>query len=89
MKTIVNRTRRPLKIQLFGGKVLHLGPGRTGQVADQTTERDSFKKLVKAGDIEVLGEGEVAVDQGGPSSTPNESTHGHHPKTVVHPKGNR
>jgi hypothetical protein len=89
MKTIVNRTRRPLKIQLVGSKVLHLGPGKTGQVADQATERDSFQKLVASGDIEVLGEGEAATQQAGSSAVPNESTHGHQPTTVVHPKGNR
>ena len=89
MKTIRNRTMRPLKIQLPGGKVLHLGPGKTGQVSDQTTERPSFMKLVKDGDIEVQGEGGATIDQAGMSSTPSESTHGHQPTTVVHPKGNR
>ncbi len=89
MKTIVNRTRRPLKIQLQGGKVLHLGPGKTGQVSDQTTERVSFRKLVKDGDIEVQGEGEATMDPSGASQTLSESTHGHHQTTVVHPKGNR
>ncbi len=89
MKTIRNRTIRPLKIQLPGGKVLHLGPGKTGQVSDQTTERPSFIKLVKAGDVEVQGEGEATIEQSGGSALPDESTHGHHPTTVVHPKGNR
>ena len=89
MKTIRNRTRRPLKIQLQAGKVLHLGPGKTGQVSDQTTERPSFIKLLKDGDIEVQGEGEAAMDQSGRPTSPGESTHGHNPTTAVHPKGNR
>ena len=89
MRTIVNRTRRPLKIQLQGGKVLHLGPGKTGQVSDPTVERDSFRKLVDAGEVEVLGEGETASQQGGSSTVPGESTQGHQPSTGVRPKGNR
>jgi hypothetical protein len=89
MRTIVNRTRRPLKIQLPGGKVLHLGPGKTGQVADPTIERESFRKRVDAGEIEVLGDGETATQQAGSPAIPGESTHGHQPTTVVHPKGNR
>ena len=89
MRTIVNRTRRPLKIQLHGGKVLHLGPGKTGQVSDPTVERDSFRKLVDAGDIELLGEGETTSQQAGSSAVPGGSTHGHQPTTGVRPKGNR
>ena len=38
MKTILNKTMRPIKVPLSGGKVLYLGPSRTGQVADRATE---------------------------------------------------
>jgi hypothetical protein len=89
MKTIVNRTRRPLKIQLHGGKVLHLGPGKTGQIADPNVERDSFKKLVEAGDVEVLGEGDSAGPQAASSGSAGETSQGHQPTMGVRPKGNR
>jgi len=89
MKTVVNRSRTPIKIHLPGGKTLHLGPGRTGQVSDAACERPSFVKLVKAGEIEVVGEGEAAASISEASPHVQESTHGHHPKTVVMPKGDR
>jgi hypothetical protein len=90
MKTIRNKTRKPLKIRLHGGKVLHLGPSRTGQIADEAAGEPAVRRLIDSGEVEVLGEGaqagQPAQDAG---STPHESTHGHTPTTVVLPKGNR
>lgn len=57
MKTILNKTRKPIKIRLPGGKLLHLGPAKTGQVSDQASELPSFQKLLKKKQIEILGEG--------------------------------
>ena len=34
MKVIRNLTRRPLRVPLPGGKLLHLGPGKEGRVGD-------------------------------------------------------
>ena len=53
LKTIVNKTRKPLRIQLHGGKTLHLGPGKTGQIADDAADEPSVKRLVKAKEIEI------------------------------------
>lgn len=90
MKTVVNKTRRPIKLALGGGKVLHLGPGNTGQVADAATERSSFRKLVDAGDIEVSGEGDSEGARAGDTGRAgHESTHGHAQPNLVHPSGNR
>lgn len=89
MKTVVNRSRTPIKIHLPGGKTLHLGPGKTGQVSDAACARPSFEKLVKNGEIEVVGEGEAGMSSAEGSPNVQESTHGHHPTTVVMPKGNR
>jgi len=90
MKTIVNRTHKPLKIRLHGGKVLHLGPNRTGQIADEASGEPAVKRLIDSGEVEILGEG---AHPGQPAqaagATPHESTHGHTPTTVVLPKGNR
>ena len=58
IKTIVNKTRRPLRIPLPRGKTLHLGPAGRGQVHPDALERPALQKLVKAGDIEVLDEGQ-------------------------------
>jgi hypothetical protein len=89
MKTIRNRSQRPIKIQMPGGKVLHLGPQRTGQISDQASRLPSFRRLVDSGDIEVVGEGEPAVSGADRPQVAHESTHGHTPPTVVLPKGNR
>jgi hypothetical protein len=89
MKTVVNRSRAPIRIHLPGGKTLHLGPGKSGQVSDAACERPSLKKLVKDGEVQVLDEGEAAALQDSPSSKVQESTHGHRPPNVVMPKGNR
>ena len=89
MKLLRNKTHKPLKISLEGGKVLHLGPLKTGQVSPQSLDRPSLRKLIDAGEIEIVGDGESAGGgsvEGGPL---HESTHGHPQPTVVMPKGNR
>ena len=55
-QTIRNRTARPVRVPLPGRRVLHLGPGRTGQVADGAHDGASFRQLVERGVIEVLGD---------------------------------
>ena len=89
MKTIRNLTHKPLKIPLPGGKFLHLGPAKAGQIADHAAERPAIQRLLDAKEIEIVGEGArsegaTAGDGGG-----HESTHGHPPSTGVRPKGNR
>jgi hypothetical protein len=68
---------------------LHLGPAGRGQVHDDALERPSFKKLIEAGEIEVLGEGDTSATGAGSSTRVHQSTHGHPPTKVVLPKGNR
>ena len=89
MKNITNKTHKPLKIALEGGKALHLGPLKTGQISDKAAERPAVQRMVKAGEIEILDEGAAQAigAEGGPAG--HASTHGHHPTTVVRPKGDR
>lgn len=54
MKTIWNRTSKPLIISLHGGHILHLNPNRTGQVADRDSLRPSFVRMVVNGEIAIL-----------------------------------
>ncbi len=54
MKTIVNKTLRPLKISLSRGRVLRLGPRKEGQIATNDVDRDSVKALVASGDVEIM-----------------------------------
>lgn len=89
MKAITNKTRKPIKVSLPDGKFLHLGPGKTGQIADRATELPSVKKLVTAGDIEIVDEG-AATPSGALKSTGGpSSSHGHAQSSVVRPKGDR
>jgi hypothetical protein len=89
MKTIKNLTSRPLKIRLGGGKTLHLGPWKTGQVSDAAAADASVRKLVDGGEVEIVGEGAAAAGEPSGPSGVQESTHGHRQSTVVRPKGNR
>jgi hypothetical protein len=75
-------------VRLHGGKVLHLGPGKNGQIADQDLERPAVEKMIKAGEIEVLGTDRHPDEIGGGGSSP-ESTHGHRPPTSMGRKGDR
>ncbi|MCP4204640.1 MAG: hypothetical protein GY769_22250 [bacterium] len=89
MKSILNKSRRPLKIHLSRGRVLHLGPGREGQIATQDADRKSFKKLVEAGDVEIVGEGSGPVTSGGDVASGHPDARGHHPSTSVKKRGDR
>ena len=89
MKSIRNKTRKPLKISVPGGKFLHLGPAKTGQVSDQAAEAASLLRLIKSGDIELLGDEASGQTEGGTGSAIHSATHGHPQTTMVLPKGNR
>lgn len=89
MKVISNKTNRPIKIALAGGKFLHLGPLKTGQIADNAAERPAITKLIEAGEIEILGEGEHqqgVTDSGG---APRGVRGGHPQNTSLRSKGDR
>jgi hypothetical protein len=90
MPTILNKTNRPLKIALPRGKTLHLAPSGRAQVHDDTLERPAFKKLVEAGTVEVLAEGDarpVGPDRG--PGRVHDSTHGHGSAPNMPRKGDR
>jgi hypothetical protein len=56
MAAVSNKTQKPLSVPLPGGKTLHLGPGRTGQISARAVENPQLKKLVEAGEIEVVSD---------------------------------
>ena len=78
-----------MKISIPGGKFIHLGAGKMGQISDQASERPSIQKLVKAGEIEILGEGDQSQAGGAKGGPTHAATHGHPQPKVVLPKGNR
>ncbi|MDH3402084.1 MAG: hypothetical protein OES32_12955 [Acidobacteriota bacterium] len=88
MKTIRNTTHRPLKVHLSQDKVLHLGPGREGHISTPDLERTSVQQLLAAGEVEIVGEGEVP----GPlheTGHVHADTRGHHPDLTVRKRGER
>lgn len=90
MKTIRNKTFKPLKITFSGGKVLHLGPGRTGQLPDSALDRASVRTLIKDGAIEILDGGPAHVAGSDTTSGgPHEATRGHRPAMTGPSKGQR
>jgi len=90
IQTVINKTRRPIKISLPRGKTLYLSPSGRGQVHDDTLERPAFKKLLEAGDVEVLVEdGSPAVASDGGSSRISRSAQGHPATRNVSRKGDR
>ena len=69
MPTVSNKTHKPLSIPLPGGKKLHLGPGKTGQVTAKAVDDPRLKKLVEAGEIEVVSDDTRTA--GGPGGEKN------------------
>lgn len=90
MKTILNKSQRPIRVPLPLGKVLRLGPNKTGEVADKTADHPPFKKLLEAGDIEVVHEGGAGGVKHRPGSgTVHTATHGHHASVTPRSSGDR
>lgn len=87
MKTIVNRTPMPLRLRLPGGKILHLAPGKTGQVADAALDEPVLAALVSAGKIEVVRGTHGPIP--GPIPPHAAAAAGHHPPGMVRPRGDR
>jgi len=89
MFTVVNKTHRPLKVHLPQGKVLHLGPRMKGQISPHVRDSAGVKKLVEAGELEVLDSAGASgpAESGSGGGAPD--THGHHPHTTVRKRGDR
>jgi hypothetical protein len=56
MRTVTNKTTRPITVPLPRAKKLHLGPLKTGQITTETAESAAVKKMVETGDIEISDE---------------------------------
>lgn len=89
MRRVVNATHRPLKIHLPQGKVLHLGPHKEGHVAPQALESPGIKKLVEAGELEILADDGHPESRATREAAGSPDTHGHHPDTSVRNRGDR
>ena len=54
MPAVNNKTQKPVSVPLPGGKTLHLGPGKTGQIAANAVDNPRLKKLIDAGELEIV-----------------------------------
>ncbi len=91
MKTVRNKTAQPIRVPLPRGKILHLGPKMDAQIADNAVEHTALEKLVKAGTIEILGEGEAERAREGGAGAANlpEQKQGRAKSTLIRPGGER
>ena len=91
MRTVRNVTQLPVRVPLPGGKTLHLGPGKTGQISDQAADGKPVQRLVEQGTIELLGGADRSSGDGsGPSgSQPQESAHGRSRPKGISRRGDR
>lgn len=89
MKSIKNLTRTFLRINLPGGKILRLGPGHIGQIAETADEHPPVKKLIDEKKIQIVGEG--TDHPTGSNLSPGSKGGGaaHHPREKGHHGGDR
>ena len=88
MKTVRNKTHRPLRVHLSRGKTLHLGPLKEGQISVHDVDASGVQRLVEAGELEIVGEGQQVADAAA-APAGHANTHGHHPDTSVPKRGDR
>ena len=90
MKTVINKSRRPLKLHLSQGRVLHLGPGKTGQIVTQDAERGAIREMVENGLLEIVsGDPTHGGPRKGGSGGISPDSHGHHPAIGAKKRGDR
>jgi hypothetical protein len=89
VKTIRNKTHAPLRVPLPRGKVLHLGPNQSGQIAHTDVDHEPLQKLVESGTLEVVDDKSAAAAVHDQEKGPHEDPHGHHPPTGSQVRGDR
>ena len=85
MKSIANKTQTPLSVPL-PRKTLHLGPGRTGQIASEAAEHPPLAKPVLAGEIELFDDGPAPIGGNRGRRQGRPSFHGHPANSVRSPR---
>jgi hypothetical protein len=79
MRSVTNKTNKPIAVPLPRGKLLRLGPRKTGQISSDDVEHPPLKKMAEAGEIEIHEEGHSPQGGGGgggvgPSGGPGHGT---------------
>ena len=89
MKTILNKTRRPLKIKLSQGRVLRLGPSKEGQIATPDAERESVQGMVEAGEVEIIDDASPGAGRGSKGPAGIAQSQGHNRQFSGSKRGDR
>lgn len=89
MKTITNKTRKPLRIRLPGDKVLFLGATKNATLRDEAVDHPPVKKLIEAGDLEVLDGGQKERRRADGAVVRNQGSSGHNAARVGLKSGDR
>jgi hypothetical protein len=89
MRSVTNKTNKPLAVPLPRGKVLRLGPRKTGQISSDDLDHPPLKKLAEAGEIEIHEEGHVPTQGGGGSKIAPTGAQGHATTTSGRRSGDR
>ena len=89
MPAVSNKTRRPLSVPLPGGKTLHLGPGKTGQISAKAAGDARLKKQVDAGEIEIVDDASRPTAGAGGDKRGRTSFFGHGPAGGIRRSGDR
>lgn len=89
MKSVLNKTHRPLRVHLPGGKILHLGPGKEGQIGEHDADHPGVSRLLESQELEIVGDGAGASSSRGSSGATHTETHGHHPGANSRQRGDR
>ena len=87
-KTIWNKSLKPLRITLHGGRVLHLGPNKTGQIAEDDAERPAVKKLIESGELVLVDDASAEEIRSLPDAG-HDVKPDHSRRKVVLPSGGR
>lgn len=86
---ISNKTKSPLRIPLPGGKKLHLGAGRIGQISSKAAAHPPLKKLIDEGQIEVIDGGRSQGTSGASGRPQGSSYQGGGSRGIVRHTGDR
>jgi hypothetical protein len=87
MPSVTNKTNRPLIIPLPRGKRLHLGPGKSGEIASNAVDHPALKKLVEAGELEITRESSSTIDATGGAK--QRTSAGGHTAAIIRRSGDR
>jgi hypothetical protein len=89
MRSVTNKTNKPLAVPLPRGKLLRLGPRKTGQISSDDVEHPPLKKMAEAGDIEIHEEGHSPQGGGGGGNAGPTGAQGGHVTAGGHRSGDR